>query len=353
MSQSTVLDALNASLHRLFAQDERVYLLGEDLLDPYGGAFKVARGLSSAYPGRVLTTPISEAGIVGVAAGMALRGLRPIVEIMFGDFITLAADQIINHIAKFRWMYNEQVRLPLMVRTPMGGRRGYGPTHSQTLEKLFLGVPGLHILAPSPLQGPEPLNSQPFPYGGAADLLYRQVLSGEDPALFIENKLLYLLPVQEAASFPDFALQTHTSTAGFPCPTFRLSIQGAPPASLTLAAYGFMAELARQAALRLAYEHEIFVELVVPTRLAPFDLEPVLDSAHRTGRLLTIEEGTPALGWGSEVLAQASEALGARLTTARRLAAQPHPIPASGPLEAATLPGVEEIVAAARLACQA
>ena len=124
-------------------------ILGEDVLDPYGGAFKVTRGLSTAFPERVQTTPISEAGIVGVAAGMALRGLRPVVEIMFGDFITLAADQLVNHAAKFRWMYNDQVRVPLVIRTPMGGRRGYGPTHSQTLEKLFLGVPGLKVLAPT------------------------------------------------------------------------------------------------------------------------------------------------------------------------------------------------------------
>src|SRR5512139_3471341 len=172
------LESLNAALHQAFAADERVYLLGEDVLDPYGGAFKVTRGLSSAFPGRVLTTPISEAGITGVAAGMALRGLRPVVEIMFGDFITLAADQLVNHIAKFRWMYNEQVRVPMVVRTPMGGRRGYGPTHSQTLEKLFLGVPGLRLLAPTAL-------------GDPGELLYNAVRTTEDPTLFIENKLLY------------------------------------------------------------------------------------------------------------------------------------------------------------------
>ena len=99
---TTVLEALNAGLNRAMASDPRVYLLGEDLLDPYGGAFKVTRGLSARYPDRVLTTPISEAGLTGVAAGMALRGLRPVVEIMFGDFITLTADQLVNHIAKFR-----------------------------------------------------------------------------------------------------------------------------------------------------------------------------------------------------------------------------------------------------------
>src|SRR5512140_2514782 len=137
---STVLERLNTGLHRAMETDERVYLLGEDLLDPYGGAFKVVKGLSTKYPTRVLTTPISEASIVGVATGMALRGLRPVAEIMFGDFVTLIADQVVNHAAKFRWMYNDNVRLPMVVRVPMGGRRGYGPTHSQSLEKMFLGV---------------------------------------------------------------------------------------------------------------------------------------------------------------------------------------------------------------------
>ena len=102
----TVLESLNLALHRRLSDNKHVYLLGEDVLDPYGGAFKVTRGLSTKFPDRVITTPISEAGFVGVAAGMALRGLRPVVEIMFGDFTTLIADQMINHIAKFRWMYN-------------------------------------------------------------------------------------------------------------------------------------------------------------------------------------------------------------------------------------------------------
>ena len=138
-SMPSVLESLNSALHRAFSDNLNVYLLGEDILDPYGGAFKVSRGLSTSFPERVLTTPISEAGFVGVAAGMALRGLRPVVEIMFGDFVTLIADQMINHIAKFRWMYNNQVRLPIVIRTPMGGRRGYGPTHSQTLGKTISG----------------------------------------------------------------------------------------------------------------------------------------------------------------------------------------------------------------------
>ena len=333
---TTVLDALNAALHRACAEDTRVVILGEDVLDPYGGAFKVTRGLSTAYPERVHTTPISEAGIVGVGAGMALRGLRPVVEIMFGDFITLAADQLINHAAKFRWMYHDQVRVPLVVRTPMGGRRGYGPTHSQTLEKLFLGVPGLRVLAPTAI-------------GNPGELLYRAILETEDPLLFVENKLLYLASLQDAESLGEFTLRSHSLGNSPAAPAYSLTIRGAPTPTLTIAAYGYMAELARQAVLRLAYDDEIFAELVVLTQLAPFDLQPILDSAAQTGRLLTVEEGTLSLGWGSEVLARGSETLGRQLKAAQRLAAAELPVPASGPLEAAALPGVEEIIQAVRL----
>ncbi len=179
----TVLERLNDALHHAMETDQRVYLLGEDILDPYGGAFKVTRGLSTKYSERVLTTPISEAGIVGVASGMALRGLRPVVEIMFGDFVTLIADQVVNQAAKFRWMYNDQVRVPMVIRTPMGGRRGYGPTHSQSLEKLFLGVPGLKVVAANTLDDP--------------GTLLEAAIADEDPVLFVEHKLLYTRPILE------------------------------------------------------------------------------------------------------------------------------------------------------------
>ena len=334
----TVLESLNAALHRAFSDDESVYLLGEDVLDPYGGAFKVTRGLSTAFPQRVMTTPISEAGIVGVATGMALRGLRPVVEIMFGDFLTLAADQLLNHAAKFAWMYNDQVSVPLVVRTTMGGRRGYGPTHSQTLEKHFLGAPGLSIQAPAALCAPEQA-------GSPGDLLYHAILKGSQPTLFIENKLLYPLAVSDETNLPEFAITRVSGRQnGADSPFFTLTIRGAPAPSLTLAAYGYMAELARQAMLRLAYEHEIFTELLVPTQLSPFSLEPIIASARRTGKLLTMEEGTLSLGWGAEVLARCAEALANRPLRARRLAARDLPVPASAPLEAAVLPGVDEII---------
>ena len=341
---TSVLASLNTALHHAFADDKRVVLLGEDVLDPYGGAFKVPRGLSSAFPGRVLTTPVSEAGIVGVGAGLALRGLRPVVEIMFGDFVTLAADQLVNHVAKYRAMYNGQVQAPLVVRTPMGGRRGYGPTHSQTLEKLFLGVPGLRVLAPAAL-------------GDPGTLLYRAILESQDPVLFIENKLLYTLEVFEASLDKEMTLSVEEERAvdaggssvpgEFTAPTYRLQLRGAPQPAITLAAYGYMAELAQQAILRLAYEYELFAELVVPTQLSPFTVEAIVASTRQTRRLLTVEEGTHTMGWGAEVIALAAARLGQGLEQACRLGAKDSLIPASGPLEAAALPGVEDIVQAA------
>jgi pyruvate/2-oxoglutarate/acetoin dehydrogenase E1 component len=352
---TTVLESLNSALGKAMADDERVLLLGEDILDPYGGAFRVTRGLSDAYPGRVLSTPVSEAGIVGLASGMALRGLRPVVEIMFGDFVTLIADQVINHAAKFPWMYSggkapsERVRLPLVIRTPMGGRRGYGPTHSQTLEKLFLGVPGLRLLAPCTL-------------GDPGKLLFEGILENEGPLLFIENKLLYLLPVLDAAALSEFEVQEWTSGASAPpgsqaathemsaayAPTYLLKLREAPPPVLTLAAYGYMAELARQALRQLAYEQEVFAELVVPTQLAPFRSEAILASVSQTGRLLTIEEGTYSLGWGAEIVARTAETLGSRLRASQRLAARDLPIPASRSLEDEVLPSLQDIVSTAR-----
>jgi pyruvate/2-oxoglutarate/acetoin dehydrogenase E1 component len=336
----SVLESLNSSLHQAFLDSNEVYLLGEDILDPYGGAFKVSRGLSTQFPDRVLTTPISEAGFVGIAAGMAMRGLRPVVELMFGDFVTLIADQIVNHIAKFHWMYNDQVKLPMVIRTPMGGRRGYGPTHSQTIEKFYLGVPGIRVVAPVAL-------CQMDASGSPGDLLYRSILHNDDPLLFIENKLQYLLSVENQEDLKDFSITSHPNNTGLRFPTYSLSIRGAPPAVLTIAAYGYMADLAKQAVLRLAIEHEIFTELVIPTELSPFETEQIKASAGQTGALLTIEEGTLSLGWGAEVLARVVETPGLKQIIYKRLAAREVPVPASSVLEQQVLPGVDQIIQSA------
>ena len=193
--------------------DPRVVVLGEDILDPYGGAFKVTKGLSTKFPDRVLTTPISESAIVGLASGMAIRGLRPIAELMFGDFMMLAGDQLVNHAAKFQWMYNDQVRVPMVVRAPMGARRGYGPTHSQSIEKHFMGAPGLWLVAPSVI-------------GNPGELLMTAVAS-DQPVVFIESKTCY-----SRALVTDVAGMTQTVIAddASPFPTKWLRHDRSEPA---------------------------------------------------------------------------------------------------------------------------
>lgn len=325
----TVLERLNDGLHHAMEVDSRVHVIGEDILDPYGGAFKVTRGLSSKYPQRVLTTPVSEAGIVGLASGMALRGLRPVVEIMFGDFVTLMADQVVNQAAKFRWMYNDQVRVSMVIRTPMGGRRGYGPTHSQSLEKLFLGIPGLKVVAPNTLSDPA--------------ALLEAVIADEDPVLFIEHKLLYNRPILEPGQGD--LVEFDIEPGGGTYPSYLLRFKNQSP-QLTLATYGYNFELARAAALQLVFEHELFADIILFSQLSPFDIMPLLNSLRRTRHLLTVEEGGLSLGWGAEIAARAAEA-GIEALQVRRVAALDLPVANSKPLEEAILPSQETIRQAA------
>lgn len=336
-SPRTVLDSLNLGLHQALKDNSHVVILGEDLLDPYGGAFKVTRGLSVLFPKQVIATPISEAGITGVAGGMALRGLRPVVEIMFGDFTTLAMDQIINHIAKFRGMYNERAKAPVVIRTPMGGWRGYGPTHSQSLEKMILGVPGIQVLAPFNLAGDNPI-------GEPGRLLHDAICKNDEPVFFVENKLQYLLTLKSSEDLAEFELETYFSSGIKNHPIYALKFKSAPPADLTLAAYGYMAHLALEAAYQLAYQDEIFCEIIIPTQLSPFDLNPLYKSVKHTGILLAIEEGSLTLGWGAEVLARTVEHSGSYLKQAGRVAAKDGVIPAALNLEAQHLPGVSDII---------
>ena len=322
---------LNRALLELFEQREDVYLIGEDILDPYGGAFKVTRGLSERFPDRVITTPISELSLFGVAAGMAIRGFRPILEIMFGDFIALGFDQIVNGISKFREMYDGQVTVPLVVRTPMGGRRGYGPTHSQSLEKLLLGVPNIRVVAPSECHD-------------VGALLVDAVLDDE-PVFFIENKLMYGRPMRRPVS--GYLDELSCREQGAPYPSLTLSGNDFAEASVTIATYGGMLPIAIEAATELILEHELFCEVVGVSLLHPLDLEPVLDSVSRTGALVTAEEGGLTGGVGAELAVRVQEEAWDELRgPARRVAARDSVIPAAPTLEQQVLPGSDDIVAA-------
>jgi pyruvate/2-oxoglutarate/acetoin dehydrogenase E1 component len=324
-------DALRVALHT----DDRVILLGEDIVDPYGGAFKVTRGLSTDFPGRVRSTPISEGAIAGLSAGLALAGYRPIAEIMFGDFLTLCFDQMVNHIAKYEAMYNGKVSCPVIIRTPSGGGRGYGPTHSQSLEKHFLGVPHLRVVACSLVHDP------------AAVL--RALLAQDSPVLLIEHKLLYPLHLTLPAGGRvegDIA-EEHNGASGLP----TVSIRPVPreDCSFTVLAYGYQAELARRVLSRLAVEEEIFGELVVPSQISTLDWEPIDASLSVTRRLVVIEEGAAGLTWGSEVAARVSARFFGELSRPVVTAASdPTVIPTSKTLEAERVMNSERIERAIR-----
>jgi pyruvate/2-oxoglutarate/acetoin dehydrogenase E1 component len=328
----TVLASLNAGLQAALADDQRVIILGEDLLDPYGGAFKVTRALSSQFPDRVLATPISEAAIVAVATGMALRGLRPVVEIMFGDFLFLAGDQIVNHAAKYRAMFNAQVRVPLVIRTPMGGRRGYGPTHSQSLEKHFLGVPGLWVAAPHPLLDP-----------GA---LLRQTIEFDDPVLFIENKIGYGEPVRDAV--PGYEI-VRLADESSPFPTVWLKPRA--PADGLLLCYGGTTPLALSAAQHLRERERLDLGLVAVSQLAPTPvshLDTILAQTEASV-VVTVEEASAEGGWGAGIVATIEQIRDARRlgpVTYRRVGAEHTVIPSARALEDAALPQIGDLVTA-------
>jgi pyruvate/2-oxoglutarate/acetoin dehydrogenase E1 component len=236
-------------------------------------------------------------------------------------------------------MYNDSVSLPLVIRTPMGGRRGYGPTHSQSLEKLFLGIPGLTVLAPANFSLPQK-NCSP------GSLLQDTILHGDSPVLFIENKLQYLQSLLAKADLADFDLKItfDPTDREESYPIYALRIKGAPLPTISMSAYGYMAEMARQAQLKLAFEDEIFTEVIIPTRLSPFAVRPLVDSVSTTGKALIIEEGTRTLGWGAEVTAILAEKLGSKLTQVKRLAARETPIPAATSLEAHMLPQLDDLL---------
>jgi pyruvate/2-oxoglutarate/acetoin dehydrogenase E1 component len=334
MSQdTTVLASLNAGLRAAMSADERVIILGEDVLDPYGGAFKVTRGLSTQFPDRVLATPISEAGFVAVATGLALRGFRPVVEIMFGDFLFLAGDQIVNHAAKYRAMFNDQVRVPLVIRTPSGGRRGYGPTHSQSLEKHFLGAPGLWVVAPNSL-------------GDPGELLRQAIFAVEDPVLFVENKIGYGEPLRTAIPGYDIA---RLADGLSPFPTLWLQPQA--PCDGLLVCYGGMTSFALEAATRLREREQLHLGLLVVSQLAPTPVSH-FDAILRDNvpaAVVTVEEAPAEGGWGAEIIATIEQIRDTRQLAPiryRRVGAMRTAIPSARTLEDRVLPQVDDILAA-------
>lgn len=301
--------------------EKNAYVIGEDVMEPYGGAFKVTKGLSSKYPENIIGVPMCEQGFTALSVGMALAGGWVIEEIMFGDFITLTADQLINHAAKFHELYGQE--LHLVVRTPSGGYRGYGATHSQSLEKMFLGVPGLRVAAPNIWSDP-------------GELL-KTVISAGKPALFVENKLDY--PRELMLEDTDI-LERHQTSGGV-----RVSIRGEVP-EVTIITYGGLTGMAVEAANQLMYEEEIAADVIAVTELSERP-ENAVEGLLRTDRILVAEEGTGGFGYA----AQAAASLGGCGRTVRVLTSMESAIPSAEIAEQEVLVQKEEIFKACRALC--
>ena len=322
------LESLNSSLHNILEKNKDVILIGEDLLDPYGGAFKVSKGLSTAFPGQVISTPISEAGIVGAATGMAMRGLKPIVEIMFGDFITLAADQIINHATKFNWMYNNKVTVPMIIRTPVGGRRGYGPTHSQSLESIFMSVPGIEIVAPSICHNP-------------GEMMGKLIQYVDKPTIFIENKIDYSKQLYND-TFGNFSIIRED--AGHYNQNITLSLYPDEKPDIIIITYGGNVSIAGEAAEKFFLDEEILVNIGVLSSVRPIDIEFVINLVNTCGKVIILEEGNRIGGWGAELSSIIHEKAFNYLNyPVQRLGSMDIPIPSSGPMELEMLPSPSDL----------
>jgi pyruvate/2-oxoglutarate/acetoin dehydrogenase E1 component len=291
VSTQRLATSLNAALADLMRDDERLFLLGEDIADPYGGAFKVTRGLSTSYPDRVLSTPISESAIVGVASGLAMRGNRVIVEVMFGDFLALCFDQLVNFAAKSVSMYGQRLDMPIVVRCPVGGQRGYGPSHSQNLQKHFIGVPGLSLFEMTAFHD----NRQ---------VLGRMLRLGQ-PCVFFEDKALYAAPVHAGGVIDDVFGYDFLDADG----EYARLFAGEPsPPDCLLIAPGGLVQRALAAMRTALLDRDVLSQLVVPSRLYPFDVAPLLPLVAQVGRVCVLEDGVAGGTWGREVAGLLHEA---------------------------------------------
>lgn len=319
MSELFYSHAIRRAIEEEMHRDSSVILLGEDIAE-YGGAFKLTEGIVDQFgPERVRNTPISEGGFVGVAVGAALTGLRPVVEIMFMDFITLAMDQLANHAAKFHYQFGDQARIPLVLRTPSGAGRGYGPTHSQSLERWLVATPGLVVAAPST----------------AADAcgMLKSAIRCDDPVVFLESKILY----GRRGEVPDEEFTVPLGEA-------KVVREGG---DVTLVAYSRMTEEAVKAADALA-RHGVDAGVVDLRTLAPLDVETVYSQVAETGRVVVVEEGCMTGGVAAEIVARiVEECFDLLHAPPTRVAALDIPVPASPVLEAVAIPDWQDIAQAA------
>jgi pyruvate dehydrogenase E1 component beta subunit len=317
MAEQTFLEAIRAGLHEEMARDSSVYLFGEDVA--LGGPFGVTNGLADAFgKNRVVNTPISEGTVMGLAIGAAAAGLRPVVEIMFIDFITLAMDQLVNHAAKLHYMSGGQLKIPLTVRVQCGISGTMGAHHSQSLESWLSHVPGLKVVMPS-----NPAD---------AKALLKAAIRDDNPVVFIEHRGLYWT----RGAVPEGEYVEPIGKAAI----VREGNQ------LTIVAIAKMLAVALEAAEELS-SSGISVEVLDPRTLSPLDIETIMNSVKKTSRLLIVHEAVELSGIGAEIAAQVQQKAFYYLDSPIvRVAAPFAPVPASPALEKCFVPSKTEIVRA-------
>jgi acetoin:2,6-dichlorophenolindophenol oxidoreductase subunit beta len=322
--------AINEALAQEMRRDPRVIVIGEDVAggagtdgqrDAYGGVLGVTKGLIGEFGDRrIIDTPITESAIMGAAAGAAVTGLRPVAELMFCDFMGVCFDQLLNQVAKFRYMFGGKVKTPLVVRTMIGAGRGAAAQHSQSLYQLFTAVPGLKVVVPSNAYD--------------AKGLLIQAIRDDDPVIFCEHKLIYDLK----SEVPDEAYRIGFGEA-------NIVRDGK---DVTIIALARMVQFAEQAATALASEG-IDCEIIDPRTTSPLDKDTILESVERTGRLVIVDEGTPRCGVAGDIAAiVVEEAFGALKAPIRRVTAPHTPVPFAPVLEKLYIPDVARIAETVR-----
>jgi pyruvate dehydrogenase E1 component beta subunit len=318
MSEHTVRESINRALAEELERDERVFLYGEDVGD-YGGLYQVTDGLQDRFgEERVFDTPLSETTLGGTAVGAALTGTRPVVEIMFGDFMAIIADQITNFAAKMYFNYGDGTSVPMVVRTTYGAGDQFGLHHSQSPIGWFQNVPGIKIVAPS----------TPHDYKG----LLKASIRDDDPVIFLENKLRY----EDEGEVPD---------GEYTVPLCR-SERKRKGEDVTVVAIGGMVDVAMEAAERLEADG-VDAEVIDPRTVVPLDKEPIFDSVRKTHRLVIVHEAATFGGFGGEIAAEvAEEALFYLDAPIERVGAPFTPVPFAENLEEAYLPDEEDVIEA-------
>ncbi|MEX0642726.1 MAG: alpha-ketoacid dehydrogenase subunit beta [Pirellulales bacterium] len=333
-----IAEALREAIGEEMARDPAVFCLGEDIGVPggWGGAFTVTLGLEKRFPDRILDTPIAELGFFGVACGAALMGMRPIVDVQYGDFLFLPMDQIVNNAAKMRYMSGGTVKVPLVMRAPVGAT-GRGAQHAQNMERFFIGVPGLKVVAVSNAYD--------------AKGLLKAAVRDDNPVLIFEHKLLYGSKGARAESGATDA-SSEIPDGDYTVPLNRASIRRRGR-HVTVLAWMLMVHRAMQAAEELARDG-IDVEVIDVRSLSPIDYETIGSSVQETGRVVLVEEGPITGGVSAEIAAGIAERFGRDLRAPIvRIASPDVPVPFSPVLENAYRPSVSSVLQGVRQALEA